>query len=232
MTTSKRWYEAVATIDAPGGWRVALDGRPARTPAHTGLLLPTLALAEAVAAEWRAQGERIAPAMMPLTGLANAAIDRIAPERDSFAARLAGYAETDLLAYRADAPAPLAQRQSEVWDPLIAWLGGRYDTALVTTTGLAHVRQPPATLARIAAAYAALDPFRLAALAQVVTITGSAVIGLAVAERKLDAAGAFAAGQLDELWQAEQWGADPLAAAAQAERRAALDAAVRLLALL
>ena len=228
----KRFYKEAASQPADGGWGIILDGRLVRTPARVPLVVPTIALGEAVAGEWAAQGEQVLPATMPLTGLSNAAIDRIAPEHETFAAGLAAYAQTDLLAYRAEAPGPLVQRQSAGWDPLLAWLARRYDVALVTTTALAHAPQPPATLARIAAAYAAFDPFRLAALAQVVTVTGSAVIGLAVADGELDAEAAFAAGQLDELWQAEQWGADPLAAAAQAERRAALLNATRLLALL
>lgn len=228
----KRFYTTVEAVPADDGWTIALDGRPVRTPARATLLLPTVPLAEAVVAEWAAQGEKIDPASMPLTGLSNAAIDRIAPQRETFAAGLSAYAGTDLLAYRADSPAPLAARQAAAWDPLLAWLARRYDVVLLTTTGLAHIAQPPASLARIAAAYASLDPFRLAALSQVVTITGSAVIGLAFAEGEIDADSAWAAGHLDELWQAEQWGADPLAEAAQAERRGSLAAAERLLPLL
>ena len=225
----KRFYDGVSVAADGDGWTVRLDDRPVRTPARAALIMPTPALADAVAAEWAAQDGVIRPATMPLTGLANAAIDRIAPERAAFAAGLAAYAATDLLAYRADAPAPLVARQAAAWDPLLAWLHRRYDVALVTTTGLAHVAQPPATLARIDSAYAALDAFRLAALAQVVTICGSAVIGLAVLDGALDTDAAWAAGQLDELWQAEQWGRDPLAEAAQAERQASLAAAARLL---
>lgn len=228
----KRFYTTVEAVPADDGWTIALDGRPVRTPARATLVLPTVPLAEALVAEWAAQGEKIDPASMPLTGLSNAAIDRIAPERETFAAGLSAYAGTDLLAYRADSPAPLAARQAAAWDPLLAWLARRYDVVLLTTTGLAHIAQPPASLARIAAAYASLDPFRLAALSQVVTITGSAVIGLAFAEGAIDADSAWAAGRLDELWQAEQWGADPLAEAAQAERRGSLAAAERLLPLL
>ncbi len=228
----KRFYTAADARAVDGGWTVALDGRPVRTPARAPLLLPTAALAGAVVEEWRAQGETIDPASMPLTGLSNAAIDRIEPEREAFAAGLAAYAATDLLAYRAEAPAALVARQAEAWDPLLAWLTARFDAALVTTSGIGHVAQPPGALARIARAYAALDAFRLAALSQAVTISGSAVIGLAFVEAHLSAAEAWTAGHLDELWQAEQWGADPLAEAAQKERQAALAAAEKLLALL
>ena len=194
--------------------------------------MPTPRLAAAIAAEWAAQGETLRPETMPLTGFAYAAIDRVAPDLAGFAASLAAFAETDLLCYRADAPPALARAQADVWDPLLAWARARFDVGFFVTAGIVHAAQPPATLARIGAAFAAFDPFRLAALHPVVTICGSALIGLAVAEGHLTAAQAFAAGQLDELWQAAQWGTDPLAAASLASRRAALDDAVRLLDLL
>ena len=225
----KRFYTAAAATPEHG---ITLDGRPLRTPARAVFAVPGAALAQAIAAEWNAQGDTIAPRSMPLTGLANAAIDRVAPDPQAFAATLSRFAESELLAYRADAPAPLLARQAAVWDPLLDWARGRYDIAFVLATGILHRAQPTATLARIAAAYAAFDAFRLAALQPVVTITGSAVIGLAVADGHIDAEAAYAAGHLDEIWQAEQWGKDPLAAAAEAERRADLAAAVAFLALL
>ena len=228
----KRFYTDARALAVDGGWTVALDGRAIRTPAKAAFVVPTPALAASAAAEWAAQGNVLTPNTMPLTGFAYAAIDRVAPDPAGFAATLARFAETELLCYRADGPPPLVARQSAVWDPLLAWARERYDIGFTITAGIIHTLQPPATMARIDAAYAALDPFRLAALHPVVTICGSALIGLAVAERHLDAAAAFAAGQLDEIWQAEQWGRDPLAAAAEAERRAALAAAARLLALL
>ncbi len=169
---------------------------------------------------------------MPLTGFAYAAIDRVAIDPVAFAHGLAVFAESELLCYRAEEPPDLVARQQAVWDPLVAWAQARFDVGFTVTAGIVHAAQPPATLARIRAAYAAYDPFSLAALHPVVTICGSAVIGLAVAERRLDADAAFAAGQLDELWQAEKWGTDPLAAASLAARRTAVNAAVRLLELL
>jgi chaperone required for assembly of F1-ATPase len=211
---------------------VALDGKPLRTPARWQLLVPTLALADGIAAEWNAQGDLVNPRAMPLTGLANAAIDRVAPDPHGFATSLAVFAENELLAYRADYPAPLVAHQAAHWDPWLAWARKRYDIEFVTVSGIIHQPQPPATLARITAAYRAFDAFRLAALQPVVTISGSAVIGLAVAEGAMDAATAWAIGHLDELWQAEQWGKDPLAEAGHAERQADLGAAVSMLALL
>ena len=228
----KRFYRE-ATAHADGDrWQVALDGKPVRSPGRVFLDLPTAALAAAVAAEWAAQGEVVKPETMPLTGFAYAAIDRVALDPAAFAASLAAFSETELVCYRADAPPSLVAAQAAAWDPLLAWARARYDVGFVVTAGIVHAAQPPATLARIAAAYAAFDAFTLAALHPVVTICGSGIIGLAVAERHLTADAAFAAGQLDELWQAEQWGTDPLAAASLANRRAALDDAVRLLDLL
>ncbi len=228
----KRFYKlATATGDAaPFG--TALDGRPVRTPARLPLAVPTRPLADAIAAEWNAQAAEILPLTMPLTGLSNAAIDHVAPNRERFAQGLARFAESELLSYRAEGPAPLVAHQAAQWDPLLAWVRNRYDAEFTVTAGILHQPQPPATLARIAAAYAALDAFRLAALDPVVTISGSAVIGLAVVEGRLDADAAWQAGQLDELWQAEKWGKDPLAEAGHAERQRNLAAAVRMLRLL
>lgn len=228
----KRFYGQATAIETADGWSVALDGKPVRTPSRAMLLVPNRRLAEAIADEWQAQVEIVEPATMPLTGFAYAAIDRVAPDVAAFSGGLAGFAETELVCYRAERPAALVERQRQVWDPLLAWARARYAVGFFITAGIVHAAQPPATLARIRAAYAAFDPFRLAALHPVVTICGSALIGLAVAEGHLSAEDAFDAGQLDELWQAENWGQDPLAAASLAERRSALGAAVRLLSLL
>ena len=228
----KRFYTEVTVVSEPGGWGVHLDGKPVRTPARVPLLVPTVALADAVAAEWAVQIATIVPVTMPLTGLANAAIDRIAPDVACFAGELTRFAESELLCYRAENPAPLVARQAAMWDPLLAWATARYDIVFAVTSGIVHVAQPPATLVRLGMAFASFDPFRLAALHPVVTICGSAVIGLAVAERRLDGNQAWAMGQLDEIWQTEQWGEDPLATASREARQGGLAAAVKMLALL
>ncbi len=228
----KRFYTSASVSAAAEGFGVSLDARPLRTPARAPLLIPTPELADAVAAEWNAQGDTIEPRSMPLTGLANAAIDRVAADPAGFARGLAVFAENELLAYRADHPAPLVAHQAAHWDPWLAWARQRYDIEFTTVTGIIHRPQPPATLARITAAYRAFDMFRLAALNPVVTISGSALIGLAVADGAMDAATAWEIGHLDELWQAEQWGKDPLAEAGHAERQADLGAAVSMLGLL
>ena len=211
---------------------IALDGRPVRTPGRAPLALPTPALAEAVAQEWRAVGEDIDPRAMPLTGLANAAIDRIAADPNAFAEGLARYGESDLLYYRAELPAPLVERQAAAWDPLLAWARDRYDVHFETATGVMHRAQPPATVARLADAVRGLDPFRLAGLSPVVTVSGSLVAALALLEGAASAETVWQAGQVDEAWQAEQWGEDDLAAQAREAHRADFMAGARFLSLL
>ena len=225
----KRFYTAAAVGD---GRRILLDGRPVKTPGRSDLALPTDALAEAVADEWNAQGEAIDPRAMPLTGLANAAIDRIAPDPAAFARGLAAYGEADLLCYRADAPAPLVSRQAECWDPILAWAQQRYDAVFELVSGVIHMAQPPDTIARLDAAVAARDPFALAGLSPLVTVSGSLLIALALAEGAISLDTAWAAATLDEQWQAGKWGEDAEAAAALAARRRDFEAACRFLALL
>ncbi len=221
----KRFWTDV-TI-AGGG--VLLDGRPVRTPGRLPLVLPTAALADAVAAEWRAVDGEIDPRAMRLTGLANAAIERIAPNPGVFADGLATYAETDLLCYRTDEPAELAARQAAMWDPPLDWARARYDVHFTLATGIVHRPQPAATVTRLAEALGAQPAWTLAPLSPIVTLTGSLVLALALAERAIDPDAAWAAAELDATWQAERWGEDALAAEAAAGRRAEFDAAVRFL---
>jgi chaperone required for assembly of F1-ATPase len=228
----KRFYKSAAAVVEGDAWSIRLDGRPIKTPARAPLIVPTAALAEAIAGEWETQGKTIDPRSMPLTGLANAAIDRVAPDPASFARDLARYGESDLLCYRADEPAELVARQAETWDTLLAWTRGRYDVAFETVTGIIHRAQPPATVARLAEAVDARDPFALAGLSPLVTIGGSLVIALAVAEGAIEPDAAFDAAHLDELFQVEQWGEDALAAETRDARRRDFKAAARFLTLL
>lgn len=222
----KRFWTDV-TVDAAGG--IALDARPVRTPGRVPLILPTAALADAVAAEWRAVEGEIDPRAMPLTGLANAAIDRIAPDPTRFADDLARYAASDLLCYRADAPAELVARQATAWDPPLDWARTRYDVHVAVTRGIMHVDQPAATVARLSDAVRALGAFDLAALSPVVTITRSLILALALIERAMPPDAIWTTAHVDEDWQTERWGEDDLAARAAAARRADYDAAVRFL---
>ena len=228
----KRFWKVSRSVQREGGWSVELDGKPLRTPAKQALAVPSEALAEAIAREWDEAGETVDPRTMPLTGLANAAIDRVSPNPDAFAAGLARYGETDLLCYRAEAPAALVERQAAAWDPLLAWARRRFDVDFAVTAGIIHVPQPDATVARLGHAVAALDAFRLAALSPLVTIGGSLVAALAVQEQAVSVEDAWQAVSLDERWQLENWGSDTEAEAALENKRRDFLAAARFLELL
>jgi chaperone required for assembly of F1-ATPase len=225
----KRFYTLAAVGEDR---RILLDGRPVKTPGRRDLVLPTFLLAEALADEWNAQGDAIDPRAMPLTGLANAALDRVAPDAAAFARGLAAFGESDLLCYRAAGPASLVALQSARWDPILAWAQQRYDVVLELVSGVIHMKQPAETIARLGAAVAARDCFALAGLSPLVTISGSLLIALALAEGAIGLAEAWAAASLDEQWQAGQWGEDAEAVAALAGRRRDFEAAARFLALL
>lgn len=221
------WKEAQAS-----GGAVLLDGRPVRTPKRSSLEVPGEALARAIADEWNAVGEELDPRALPLTGLANAAIDIVAADHKAFAATLARYGETDLLAYRATSPDELIARQAREWDPLLDWVRARYDVHVEVVQGIMHRPQPEATVSRLADAIAARSDFELAALSPIVTIGGSLVVGLALVERAFAPEQLWSAVNLDELWQEQLWGEDALAVQAREARRREWDAAVRFLELL
>jgi chaperone required for assembly of F1-ATPase len=214
----KRFYKSVATIAGAEGWHIELEGRPVRTPARALLALPTAALAQAVADEWDAQGEEVLPQTMTFTGLANAAIDQVAPNHASFAAGIAAYGQSDHLCYRAEAPAILVARQAAAWEPLLDWARARYDVAFRVTQGIIHVAQPPETLERLSTVVAAFDPFTLAGLSTLVALSGSLVCGLALVDGDHDPDAIWQAAEIDEAWQVEQWGEDAEAAARSARR--------------
>ncbi len=228
----KRFYKEAQARPGQEGHQILLDERPVKTPARKPLAVPSERLGQAIAAEWQAQGEEVDARSMPLTGLANAAIDRVAPDKESFAGGLASYAESDLLCYRAEAPAGLVARQSELWDPLLAWARRRFDVNFEIVSGIMHRRQPRHTLDQLAQAVAARDAFELAALSPLVTIGGSVIIALALHEGAVDLETAWAAATLDEQWQLEQWGSDAEAEKALDARRRDFEAAYRFLKLL
>jgi chaperone required for assembly of F1-ATPase len=228
----KRFWKEVALDREGDGWSIKLDGRPVRTPARASLVVQTEALGEAIAGEWRSVGETIDPRAMPLTGLANAAIDRVAPDSQAFAGGLAKYAEADLACYRSEWPPELVSRQEKSWDDLLSWARRRYDVDFSTTSGLLHVPQPQATVERLSHAVASLDPFRLAGLSPLVTTGGSLIAGLALLEKALTPEAAWDAVSIDDRWQIEQWGADAEAETALDNRRRDFMAAARFLELL
>ena len=228
----KRFYEAVTVTDEPGGFGIALDGRPVRTPERAPLVLPSRPLAEAIAAEWAAQGDHILPATMTLTRLANTALDRVAGREQPVAADIVAYAGCDLLCYRADSPERLVARQAAAWDPLLTWARRALGSGFVCVTGVVHHPQPAGALEALGRALEHQEAFRLAALHTITTLSGSAIIALALGEGAVSADAAWTAAHVDEDWQIEQWGADSEAEARRAARRQEFDCAVRLLELL
>ena len=228
----KRFWKEAASKPGEGGWGVELDGRALRTPARAPLVVPTAALAEAIADEWRSVEGEIEPRWMPFTGIANAAIDRVGPERQEFAQGLARYAEADLACYRADGPRDLIELQEDSWDALLAWARRRYDVDFVITSGLLHVDQPAATVERLSHAVLALDPFRLAGLSPLVTIGTSLIAALSVLEGAMSPEEAWNAVSIDERWQIQRWGADAEAETTIESRRRDFLAAARFVELL
>lgn len=228
----KRFWKQAEIIEADGGFGVALDGRQVKTPGRADLVVPTKALADAIAAEWRDCRKTVDPRAMPLTGLANAAIERVTVDPQAFAAGLARYAESDLTCYRAEGPATLVARQAESWDALLGWARRRYDVDFATCSGVMHVAQPEETVRKLGHAVASLDNFQLAGLSPLVTIGGSLVAGLAVLEEMLPAEDAWEAVSLDDRWQLDQWGDDAEARSALDARRRDFLAAARFLELL
>jgi chaperone required for assembly of F1-ATPase len=214
----KRFYKDVAVGD---DFSVLLDGRPVKTPKKTVLALPTRAMAELVAEEWRAQGEEIAAAAMVRTKCANTAIDKVKDREEITAESVLAFAN-DLLCYRAESPSGLVARQSAGWDPLLDWAAERFGARLRTGFGVVPIDQDEAAVAALRRALAAYDAFALTALYGVVAILGSLVLALALAEGRLDADEAFALSRIDEDYQAERWGRDSEAEARARDRKAEL----------
>jgi chaperone required for assembly of F1-ATPase len=228
---AKRFRTAAEAVACDGGFTVRLDGRPVKTPAKAALVVPTQAMAEAIAVEWDAQTGEVKPATMPVTRAANSAIDKIIPQRDEVVEIIAAYGQSDLLCYRAMGPAALVARQAAGWDPVLDWAAQVLGARLAVTAGVMHVAQPPEALDRLTARVAGMTEFQLAGLHDLVAISGSLVLALAVTERRLSEDEAWALSRVDETWQIEQWGADEEAAELEAARRVAFGEASRFYAL-
>jgi chaperone required for assembly of F1-ATPase len=230
----KRFYKETAVDLGDGGHRVLLDGKPMRTPAKAVLVVPTRALAEAIAAEWGEVPDKadINASHLPLTRLAATGLDRVTTQRTRVIEDTAKYAGSDMLCYRASQPDTLVKRQQEIWQPLLDWAAERYGARLVVVEGLAFVEQPVDAIARLRDAVATHSDLGLSALFNLTHISGSLVVALAVAEGHLAAGDAFAAAQLDELYQVERWGEDPIATKRHEGIRHDIEAGARFLALL
>jgi chaperone required for assembly of F1-ATPase len=228
----KRFYKDVTVGGEDGAWAILLDGRPVKTPAKHALTVPTKPLAEAIAGEWRAQGERINPHLMPLSKLAITAIDGVAKHTADVAADIVKFAGSDMICYRAEAPEALTVLQGSAWDPILAWarseLGARFNLAV----GVMPVHQSPAALEKVAEAVARFTAMALTALHVMTTLTGSALLALAHASGRISAEEAWLKAHVDEDWQISQWGVDVEAAQRRAARQAEMMAASRFLDLL
>jgi chaperone required for assembly of F1-ATPase len=218
---AKRFWKAASTEPVEGGFTIWLDGRAVKTPAKAPLVLPTLAMAQAIAVEWDAQDGLIKPDTMPLTRAANSTIDKVAPLRAEVIAELAGYGGTDLLCYHAESPQALIARQQADWGPLLDWAAATLHAPLTVTQGIIPVPQPQPSLDRLHAAVSAFTNPELAGLHDLVAISGSLILALAVTSGHLAPDAAFSLSRLDNSWQAEQWGTDEDEAELEALRRAA-----------
>ncbi|WP_371171230.1 ATP12 family chaperone protein [Aliiroseovarius sp. 2305UL8-7] len=204
----KRFWTEAKAIQVDGGHTVQLDGRSIKTPAKTLLKVPTAALAQAIAAEWDAQVDEVDPATMPVTRMANSALDKVAHQFSEVAEMLAAYGDSDLLCYRATHPDALIARQAEHWDPLLEWAADTYGARLVPVAGIMHQPQDSEAVARLSEQVYSLNHFEIAAFHDLVAISGSLVLALSVTANRLSIDEAWSLSRLDEEWQIEQWGED------------------------
>lgn len=218
---ARRFYKDATVQSEDGGFTVRLDGRPIRTPGKRLLVLPTEVMAERIAEEWLAQDKLIDPRTMPWTRSANSALDKVATQRGEVEDHLASYAGTDLVCYRAERPTGLVERQRQAWDPVLDWVTQRYDLSLRVTTGVMPVAQDPDVLPRLKRTMQPMTDFHLTGFHDLVTLTGSFVLGLAAAEILQPAEELWKISRIDEDWQAEEWGVDEEAAEVADLKRAA-----------
>jgi chaperone required for assembly of F1-ATPase len=235
MTARARFYREVSVGEPSGdevGYRILLDGRAIKTPLGSALSLPTRALAETIAEEWRSQDGNIRPETMVLTKLANTALDRVTHTQEEIRAQIVSFAKSDLLCYRAETPTGLVERQIREWDPLLTWIAETHGARFKTVTGIVYADQPEQVLAAVESALAARSPYELAAVAFAAASLGSAILALALAAERITPEEAFAASQLDALYQAERWGEDAEAKSARDAVKKDIEAASRFLHLL
>jgi chaperone required for assembly of F1-ATPase len=218
---AKRFWKAVCVLEDAEGFGIALDDRPVRTPAKRPLIVPTRSLAEAIAVEWDAQEAAINPGTMPFTRTANSALDKVAVQKDEVADMLADYGDADLLCYRATHPDALVARQAAEWDPMLDWAEATLGARLEARAGVMHVPQDPAALALLRARVHALDAFELAAFHDLVSLSGSLILGFAAVAEIRSPKAIWTISRLDEIWQAEEWGQDDDAEAVAAIKEAA-----------
>ena len=228
---AKRFYENAESRAYAGGHGVSLDGRTVNTPLGKPLIVPSAALAQEIANEWQGQGDRIIPDTMPMMRLACTAIDKLGPNRASIIEQMCDYGANDLLCYRAEGPDDLVERQTVVWQPLLAWIKDFYGADLKSTSGIVHISQPEHAILKLRRAVDDHDDFEMTALAEITQLTGSLVLGLAFSSGHIGWAEAFDASQLDETWQNERWGEDYEAADRKKNRRSDMETTAQFLVL-
>lgn len=224
---AKRFWTSVDVVTADDGYSVELDGRSVKTPAKARLVVPTNKMALAIAAEWDAQGEKVDPLSMPVTRGANAAIDKVATQKDEVVEMLAAYGDSDLLCYRAAGPEELVTLQREAWDPLLDWAATSLKSPLISAEGVMHVPQDPDVLLRLKDAVAAQTAFQIAGFHDLVSMSGSLVLAFAVIHGRLDAEEAWMTSRIDEDYQISQWGEDEEASALAETKRQAFHQAAQ-----
>ena len=227
----KRFWTSADVTVAANGFSVTLDGRPVKTPAKAPLILPTQAMADAVAAEWDAQADTVDPMSMPITRSVNAAIDKVSVSRPEVIAMLAEYGDSDLLCYRAAGPAELQERQAQNWDPVLDWAADTLGARLVAGQGIMHLQQDFKALAALRGEVEKLNNFALAGAHDLISISGSLVLALAVIHQQMSVDRAWSLSCIDEAWQTEQWGEDEEAKAAETTKRSAFVSAAKMVAL-
>lgn len=223
----KRFWKEVAVQQAADGWQVALDSQPVRTQGGAPQIVPTRALADILAAEWAVQGDKVDPAAFPTRDMADYAIDMVVPDRAAVVAKILRFAETDTLCYRADPDEPLWKRQWAVWEPIVTAFEAREGVRLERVSGIVHKPQPPATLAALRMRLEALDPFTLAALETMTSLSASLCVGLSALAHGADVAALWDAAELEETWQVELWGSEAEAEARRQRRRTDFERAVK-----
>ncbi len=228
----KRFWKEVTVVEGADGFAILLDGKPVKTPARNNCQVPTRAMAEEIAVEWDAQEEVVSPLQMPMTRVAATCLDRVAPEMVAVQEMIAAYGGTDLLCYRANHPVGLITRQAEVWDPVLSWAAQTLGAQLNIGSGVMHIAQPPAAEEALAKRVRAVDAWSLTGLSELVTISGSLVLGLAVLEKHLEAEAAWDLSRIDEQWNIDEWGEDSEAAKLTTKRQADFLQAARVLRML
>lgn len=218
----KRFWSQATIEHSDRGYAILLDGRAVKTPAKSNLIVPTEKMARAIAAEWDAQTKAVQPDTMPITRAANSAIDKVRVQFDEVTDLILAYGEADLLYYRADTPTALVERQNEQWNPLVDWAKSRYGVTPVIGQGVMYVAQEPDILAKVAPVVKKMSEFQVAAFHDLVGITGSLILGLAVFDGFVSAATAWNLSRVDEDWQIEQWGQDDEAEIVAGQKQASM----------